>query len=108
MRCPYTKSEDNDDEEDHKKRSKDGNKKRFHKKSLYFKEDSDDDDEGDYDESEVLFMGLEIYNENNINFENQEKLETYNEIDFEKEFYYALDEIKRPAKKKPYLKEKLL
>ena len=82
------------------KRGKVGNKKRFHKKSLYSKEYNNDVDD---DESNILFMGLDTLND----FENEENSETCGEIDFKKEFYYALDERKRLTKKNQTLKEKL-
>ena len=91
-----------DDEEDSKERGKSRNKKRFHKKSLYSKEDSDDDD----DESDVLFIGIETSNDEKINSKNEENEEMDKEVEFEKEFYCALDEIKKLAKKNHPLKER--
>lgn len=52
-------------------------------------------------------MGLDTSNDENINYEDEEYLEIDEEVDFEKELYCALNEIKKLTRKNQSFKEKL-
>jgi hypothetical protein len=72
-------------------------KKKFYrqKKNLYTNEDNNSSDDSDSETNEILFMGLETQTDGNIVSTEEDNPDKEAEVDFEAEFFSAIEEIDR-------------